>query len=776
MDTQLEPSAFIPFEPPTRKRFSFLKWLMKRTRVTLNYDTSFWRTSLTGIWTVYSIVLIITSLGMPTGLGITFDTVMMTLIGTIGLTLAAIVVAFLLSLAYIPVPRLYVGSIVAAAGVIDYLFEHADIDFPQSIVLTALIIICGMLGGSMIALLASRRVKPKVKLSVIIAVTIVCLSFSYWPAENKASLVSTSLDAIAEESGVAALQAHNPSEPGSYDYQTFTYSSGKDRHRNVFAGKTDLVSQSVDASTYIRNWSWLRSFFWGFDQKALPVNGRVWMPVGESPFPLVLIVHGNHLMEQFSDEGYGYLGELLATRGFIAVSVDENFLNYSVWADIPAQDMKVRAWMLLKHLQQINDFSKQEGNPFSGRVDMQSIALIGHSRGGQAVAMAADSSKWFSEDKSLMGIKSFHIGAVIGIAPTDKTVDKQSATLKDTSYLTLQGASDGDVDTFNGERQYIRTSITSGSQSFKTSLYIGEANHSRFNTSWGAMDDSLPGGLLLKRSDMIEAADQREIAKVYVSAFLETVLHGSKDYQALFRDYRTGLAWLPEATYINRYEDGGFQELIRFDDDFNKMTYKNGITVKAVDLEWSEESAEDRDGNGKGTRGAALQWKQKGGTYTIEIPKNFRDQLQFGKGAALAFSMTNLERDLLSPAPVKDTKLSDTKSGTAAEAEIPAPSIMIELQSSSGATVRLPLNSFMKAVELPHTTFTIFPWLEKEIKDGKYKESSEPVFQTYQLSLERFHEANEQFDPSQLARITFRFSNGPGKIMLDDIGIEADTP
>ena len=68
--------------------------------------------------------------------------------------------------------------------------------------------------------------------------------------------------------------------------------------------------------------------------------------------------------------------------------------------------------------------------------------------------------------------------------------------LIDTNYMTLQGASDGDVDTFNGERQYIRTTIAPGSAEFKTSLYIGEANHSRFNTSWGTMDDSLPGGIL----------------------------------------------------------------------------------------------------------------------------------------------------------------------------------------------------------------------------------------------------------------------------------------
>ncbi|MFC5649198.1 alpha/beta hydrolase [Paenibacillus solisilvae] len=755
LQLQIEPSLPLGNEPPVRKRFSIFKWLMNRMNATFQYDTVFWRTSLTGVWTVYSIVLIVTILGMPTGLGLIFDILAMTLVGTVGLAIAAVIIAFLLSLLYIPVPRLFAGAVLFTGYIVDYVLERADIDYPQSLILAAIVAGCGILGGLMIGLISNPRLHPSPKIAVITAVTLGCISLSFWPPQNNGTSVTASVQDEAEEDGTAALQSANPSVPGSFQYRSFTYSSGQDRHRDEFGKGTDLVSSTVNASAYIKKWPWLRSFFWGFDQTELPLNGRVWMPEGEGPFPLVLIVHGNHLMEQFSDEGYGYLGELLASRGFIAVSVDENFLNYSVWASIPNQDMKVRAWILLKHLQQIDTFSKQGGNPFSGQVDMKNVALIGHSRGGQAVAMAADSSKWFSDDKSLKGIESYRIGAVIGIAPTDKAVDKRSASLTDTSYMTLQGASDGDVDTFNGERQYIRTTITPGSEAFKTSLYIGEANHSRFNTSWGTMDDSLPGGLLLNRRDMIAANDQRQIAKVYISAFLESALHGSEEYKELFRDYRTGSAWLPDATYINRYEDGSFRELARFDDDYSKQTYRNGVTAKAEDLVWSEQTAEDRDHNGKGTRGAVLEWKANGGRFTMKLPESLNETLRADESANLAFSMTNLERDL---------KLSN---------EVPAPSISIELQSRNGAVAMLPLDSFMTAIELPKTTFTIFPWLEKEIKDGKYKEPSEPVFQFYQLPLERFREVNPQFNPEQLSQITFQFRDGPGKIMLDDIGIEA---
>ena len=101
----------------------------------------------------------------------------------------------------------------------------------------------------------------------------------------------------------------------------------------------------------------------------------------------------------------------------------------------------------------------------------------------------------------------------------------------------------------------------------------------------------------------------------------------------MFRDYRTGSSWLPDATYINRYEDGSFQELARFDEDSNKLTFKNGFTAKASDLKWSEQTAEDRDRYGKGTRGAVLEWKENGGDFTLQLPKSLNGKLQVDKGS-----------------------------------------------------------------------------------------------------------------------------------------------
>ena len=190
---------------------------------------------------------------------------------------------------------------------------------------------------------------------------------------------------------VAPLDAPNPSQPGSYAVATLCYGSGMDRHRPEYGDQVDIRTQSVDATPFVTNLSgfkaWARKKYWGFEPNSFPLNARVWYPQGDGPFPLVLIVHGNHKMEEFSDPGYAYLGELLASRGFIAASIDQNFLNAS-WAGDLGEENDARGWLLLKHLELWRNWNGQEDSPFHDRVDLANIALIGHSRGGEAILHA----------------------------------------------------------------------------------------------------------------------------------------------------------------------------------------------------------------------------------------------------------------------------------------------------------------------------------------------------------------------------------------------------
>lgn len=743
MDLEYVPA---PIRPRLHRRMT--QEISRRIRGTYRYDTTVWRTAIAGLWIVCFLAFTTTVLGIPTGLGVPTDIALAAGTSTILLAIASNIIAVLIALTGLRIPRLFAGCVLSDVGAILLILYYADFEIEAAALIAVLLSVLGALGGLAIGLLRSKRIT----MGLLLTITV---TFSQLALANGVQELPTLEPIDISDSDVIPLTAVNPAQSGNQAYQSFTYASGKDLHRTEYGKNTNVISSTVDASAYIKNWSKLRTLFWGFDYNALPLNGRVWMPEGEGPYPVVLMVHGNHMMEDYSDGGYAYLGELLASRGFIAISLDENFLNYSAWSGIPDNDFKVRTWIILKHLEQLADFSEEPGNPFYQKIDFTKTALLGHSRGGQAVAMAADADRWFKNDPVMKAVDRFNITSVVALAPTDKAIDDQQARLKDVNYLTLQGARDGDVHDFYGDRQYIRTSYSQGSSAFKSSLYIADANHSQFNSDWGAYDQTLPAGLFLNRAQIMEADKQRQIAKVYVSAFLETTLHGKDEYQSLFRDYRSGLKWLPDTTYYSRFQDGGYRPVATFDEDRNKNTVDLG-TAEASGLSWSEELAKDRESKSKATYGVVLERtakKDEDAYYNIKLKDSVVTEMALSDADGLTFSLANLNGD------IKD------------ELNIPLPpNVEVELTDKNDTSARLPLSEVMDILPLPQTQFTLFPWLEERINDGKYGDLSEAVFQTYEMPFEQFQEEEPELEPENLTEITFYLEADGDKIMLDDIG------
>ena len=420
----------------------------------------------------------------------------------------------------------------------------------------------------------------------------------------------------------------NPSLPGSYNYTVYFYAAPGQR-TNPFPNQTVLPAPSVDASALLEGWSSMRQSRLGFGTEALPLNAQVWMPEGEGAFPLVLIVHGNHIAGNRSDIGYAYLGELLASRGIIVASIEQNFLNISPLYDMfflsgLENEIGTRAFILLEHLRQWYYWNAEPSHPFYRRVDFERIGLIGHSRGGEAAALAAafaDLSHYPGNGRIVFDYP-FQINTVIGIAPTHGmySLAGLEVYLTGVNYLVIHGGHDKDADTFMGANMYSRVDVSD--YGIKASVWMSHANHGQFNTAWGRND--VPGlwRLTTNRRLLMSMEEQQQAAKVFISAFFEATFHGRKEYTALFRYFAYGADWLPPAFYVTAFADSNMVLLDSFDGGLDISISTSGmVTYSAQGFDrWTIAELPGKEDNSN--RVLILSWGNEGCTqsYSVQSP------------------------------------------------------------------------------------------------------------------------------------------------------------
>ncbi|WP_439100877.1 hypothetical protein [Congregibacter sp.] len=422
----------------------------------------------------------------------------------------------------------------------------------------------------------------------------------------------------------SSRQSGHPGAPGSFTVQALTYGAGANPRRPEFGSDRDIHSRTVDARKLLPQWVSLkkrmRESYWGFGLDQAPLNGRVWMPEGEGPFPLVLIVHGNHGMEDYSDDGYAYLGELLASRGFITVSVDQNYINGSWSGDFQGKEMAARGWLLLEHLAQWRDWNQRPGHPFATKIDMNNIALVGHSRGGEAVSIAHSFNRLshFPDDATVAFDYGFNIRALVAIAQVDQRYHRR-LQLRDVDFFTIHGSYDSDEPAYHGLRQMNRISLSNADYHFKAGVYLHGANHGQFNSGWGRYDYSPPGAWRLNAAPIIPGEDQREAARIYISAFLEASLHNDARFMSYLKDPRALASWLPKHSYVHQFMDSSFATIADFEEDIDAATgSEDGVRISTQNLAlWREEALLHRDKRLQGSNAVVLGWDAPGASYAI---------------------------------------------------------------------------------------------------------------------------------------------------------------
>ncbi|MBQ4270920.1 MAG: chlorophyllase, partial [Clostridiales bacterium] len=326
--------------------------------------------------------------------------------------------------------------------------------------------------------------------------------------------------------------------------------------------------------------------------------------------PVFFMVHGAHVSTDPSYLGYEYLGQYLASNGYVVVSVDENIINEL------STENDLRAVLLLENMKAILDLNETSGNPLSGLMDPDRIAIGGHSRGGEMVATAYlfNDLDAYPEDGNVKFDYHFNITSIVAIAPV---VDQympasHSVELSDVNYLLIHGSNDQDVSIMMGEKQYNNVTFTGGTDDyyFKSEVYILGANHGQFNSEWGRYDMEPTG--FLNTNNFLDEADQKLIAKAYIRTFLDCTVMGDTTYLSLMSDVTSYEADLPDTVYITNFEDTNTVTICSFDDTVNIADYGNGTAVDVTGTEsWTIEPYVRGDGGEGEDYVLSLSWEEE---------------------------------------------------------------------------------------------------------------------------------------------------------------------
>jgi hypothetical protein len=549
---------------------------------------------------------------------------------------------------------------------------------------------------------------------------------------------------------VSSLRLPDPGARGRYDVTHFSYGSATRGLPAAYGEDAALRTAPVDATPLLparvgplleRYVSWR---FAGYDE--LPVNGLVWAPVGRGPFPLVLLAHGNHTMGQPSEPGYTYLGEHLASHGLIAVSVDQNQLNGNVLGDAWGDEMPVRAWLLLEHLRWWRRWDADPSTPLTGKVDLDRVAIVGHSRGAEAAIHAAqlNGGSFPPVDRvASADAWGFGIRGVVALAPSHGLWKPAGAprTLTGVSYLLVQGGYDADLPPLLGLQQYAQVDVGDAPETFKALAYLQRANHGQFNQVWGRGDIGPLDTALLARGPLLSGAEQRLAAKTLVTGFLAAVLQDGDGYRALFSRPDAARHWLPQDVIVTAYTDSTFVPLLP------DAAVPDRDWVQIVGADVTVRSPRTSDGASVRDPAIAVRWR------AVAAPR-------------IRFVI-----------PI-DVELDDdavlTMRYGSADDHAPPPDLRVTVTSRDGISATLPLRR-TTAVRPPLPSRVLRSERLNQILGASVPTRNRPtntVLQVYELPLALFRAREPALVTRELVAVELRIgTDTAGTVFLDDVGI-----
>ena len=444
-----------------------------------------------------------------------------------------------------------------------------------------------------------------------------------------------------------------------------------------------------------------------------PLRGSVTYPASGENWPVVVFLHGRHATcvdrkgENFiplpgednpncpdriggngkpverwirSYDGYRYLADRLASQGYLVISADANKIaSYeyaSARAGIRARYQLVGATLDLARRWGAGSeelVPEEKGLPaitdLAGRMDLGHIALMGHSRGGDAVNQFIA----FNQKRSTV----YPLDGVVAIGPTDNSAANPFRN-GGTNLAEILPACDGDVFDLQGGHVFERVKNSlRGRNASKYQWLVGGTNHNWFNTIWkeddgkysAATDLDSACGRQSPTSVRLGRAEQRKAGLALVNGFIRTFAGGESAFEPAL-ETGSGAPGV-KASYIaplasRRLIIGPGRKSPTGMNSLGGTIRKRGLSLgwcDATEVKWLKQrkkcpgfsGGDESTVNRSWTRQLVVEWKRKSRITTV-IPEASDDASAYRDLVFRAVTTTSGRN----PAPFDNQKVADS--------------------------------------------------------------------------------------------------------------------
>jgi dienelactone hydrolase len=350
-------------------------------------------------------------------------------------------------------------------------------------------------------------------------------------------------------------------DPG---FQTLSGAVGAASQPQLAADPSDLGPYTVNEAPMIYDLGDEVETIPGFGGRKGEMKAAVWLPEDAAGArPVVVFLHGRHSScgggtanpaawpcgadqtEIPSFLGYNDAAQILASQGYVVVSVSSNAINALDGSLADDTGALARAQLVMDHLsllrevnagQSVENFDPAIAAALTGKLDLGDVGLMGHSRGGEGVVRAALLNAQQGEP--------FGIKAVLPVAPTDYT----RMTLPDVPTAVLLPYCDGDVEDQMGQKYIDDSRHAYDDDVLRSSVLVMGGNHNFFNSVW------TPGGFGFGTADdwasfdrtqtnpvcgqvsptRLTSDEQYAFGNAYISGFFQLTLGDQQQFLPMF--------------------------------------------------------------------------------------------------------------------------------------------------------------------------------------------------------------------------------------------------